>query len=373
MQLERRPNFGIWVEGKEHNKRQAVLGLLWGETPFGESLTTVTHLGGIDFKLGDDADLLPIVRQTTEKIAAWPTGRTLSQVNYVEKQFNGRFSDDAVRYLTLAWAVQTNRVEQQQFITKIIDNIDWLKTLDVWHVAEKIAQRLGWNNQRGVPETETAVLAMQILAAPRNDRWPGDLDIDSTFETLIDQLMNQVKKAYSLPNLEDDSTLRDGLITHIIPDCLRHRFQLWMPSTLPDIQLAEKYAKEHQLAHQLAHTVRQYTGANLPQSDINSIAMLLRAAFIREQPNFGHEVLVVCPSGMATAQLLVARLKARFPRLGTIKVISMRELNETRAATAALVISTTNLPSVIQDKTDVIQVHPMLRREDVEAITQWLA
>jgi mannitol operon transcriptional antiterminator len=146
-----------------------------------------------------------------------------------------------------------------------------------------------------------------------------------------------------------------------------------MPSTQPDIKLAEKYTKEHQLAHNLANTVKEFTGTSLPENDINSIAMLLRAAFIREQPNYEHQVLVVCPSGIATAQLLVARLKARFPRLGTIKVISMRELNEASAAAAALVISTTKLPSVIQEETDVIQIHPMLRPEDVEAITQWLA
>ena len=373
LRLERRPNFGIWVEGNEHKRRQATLGLLWGETPFGEPLTLITHSSGVVFTLGDDADLLPIVQQTVVKIQQWHTDRTLSQVAYVEKQFNGRFSDDAVRFLALAWAIQTNRIRQQHYISTIPISLDWLKTLVVWPVAEKIAKRLGWHSQRGVPEAETAVLAMHILSAPRNDRWPGDLDIDNTFTSLIDRLMIQIQKAYGLPTLRLDNTLQDGLVTHIIPACLRHRFQLWMPSSLLNTKLAEKYVVEHELAHQLAETVKQHTGAILPEDEINNIAMLLRAAFIRERPNRAQEVIVVCPSGMATAQLLVARLKSRFPRLGTIKVISLRELNETRAAAAELIITTAPLPSVIREKTDVIQVHPMLRPEDVEAITQWLA
>lgn len=373
VRLERRPNFGIWIESNEHQRRQALSGLLWGEIPFGEPLTRVTHNRGLVFTLSDDADLLPIVKQTAAKIDQWHSVRTLGQVSYVEKQFNGRFSDDAVRFLGLAWAIQTNRIFQQQYIVDMQTNLNWLKTLAVWPVAEKIASRLGWNDQRGVPESETAVLAMQILAAPRNERWPGDLYIDDTFTSLIDKLMIQIHEAYGLPTLQQDSTLQDGLISHIIPACLRHRFQLWMPASLPTIKLAEKYAVEHELSHQLAATVKQHTGAELPEGEINNIAMLLRAAFIRKRPLLTEEVLVVCPSGMATSQLLVARLKSRFPRLGTLKVTSLRELNETKAAAAELIITTATLPQLIQEKTDVIQVHPLLRPEDVEAITQWLA
>jgi len=373
MLLERRPNFGIWIEGSEHERRQATAGLLWGETPFDPPLTTITLSGSLIFALSNDAALLPIVQQTAERMQQWHINRALSQVGFAEAQFGGHFTDDAVRFLTLAWAIQTNRIMQHRFSDATPDTLNWLKTLAIWPVSLKIAQRLGWHNQRGVPESETAVLAMHILSAPRNERWPGDLDIDDTFSNLIDQLMIQVREAYDLPNLETDITLRDGFVTHIIPACLRHRFQLWIPSSLPTIKLAEKYAAEHRLAHQLSATVKQHTGAELPEGEINNIAMLLRAAFIRERPFRAQEVIIVCPSGMATAQLLVARLKARFPRLGTLNVVSLRELNAVRAKTADLIITTVPLPASVYGQRDVIQVHPMLQPEDVEAITQWLA
>ena len=68
------------------------------------------------------------------------------------------------------------------------------------------------------------------------------------------------------------------------------------------------------------------TTYDLPADEVNNLALLLRAAWIRERPHRESKVLVVCPSGMATAQLLVARLKARFPRLETLNVVSMREI-----------------------------------------------
>ena len=75
---------------------------------------------------------------------------------------------------------------------------------------------------------------------------------------------------------------------------------------------------------------------------------------------------------MATAQLLVARLEARFPRLGPLKVVSMRELNTERMAQADLIITTVPLAEEISEQIDVIQVHPLLLPEDVEAITEYL-
>jgi hypothetical protein len=83
-------------------------------------------------------------------------------------------------------------------------------------------------------------------------------------------------------------------------------------------------------------------------------------------------VLVVCPSGMATTQLLVARLRARLPRLGTFEVLSMRDLNAERIAFADLIISTVPLALPATAIVDVIQVHPMLKPEDIAMLTQWM-
>jgi mannitol operon transcriptional antiterminator len=75
---------------------------------------------------------------------------------------------------------------------------------------------------------------------------------------------------------------------------------------------------------------------------------------------------------MATAQLLVARLKARFPRLGSFKVISLRQLTRNTADQAEMIITTAPLPEELNNHDKVVQVHPMLMPEDIETITQWL-
>jgi mannitol operon transcriptional antiterminator len=173
--------------------------------------------------------------------------------------------------------------------------------------------------------------------------------------------------------MSNDLVLRDGLTNHIIPACLRQKFNIWMPFPYPDYTLSDKYTYEVESAEQLSEFIKRRTTYQLPKAEINNIAALLRAARIRLQPHLFRQVLVVCPGGMATAQLLQSRLEARFPRLGPLKVISMRELSEENIEPADLIISTFPLSDSIMRKIKVIQVHPLLLAEDVEAITRLLS
>jgi mannitol operon transcriptional antiterminator len=74
---------------------------------------------------------------------------------------------------------------------------------------------------------------------------------------------------------------------------------------------------------------------------------------------------------MATAQLLVARLKARFPYLKILDVLSVRELTPEKILAAQLIISTIPLDAY-KLGIHVIQVHPLLLPEDIDTITRWL-
>jgi mannitol operon transcriptional antiterminator len=370
--LQRRPNHGIWLVGNEQDVRQAIVALLWGTHPFEEPLMSMTHLHGLRFPLAADAQLLPLVAEANQLLPRWDAQRALSQVAYAETQLGGRFTDDTVLLLSLRLAVQMQRVQQKKLLASDTAMIRWLQELQVWPVAETICRRLFGGKTAVCPQPEIASIAAHLLAGERNGRWPGDLEIDSSFNNLIDSLMSHTATAYKLPHLSQDTALRDGLVSHIVPACLRQRFNIWTPAPHQPARLSERYSLEKKIAHELTQLIAQQTQAVLLENDVNNIALLLRAAYIREQPSQNRRVIVVCPSGMATAQLLVARLKARFARLGTLEVLSLREIKPHHLEAAQLLITTVPLPPHLTSHIPCIQVHPLLLPEDVEAITQWL-
>lgn len=372
LSIIRRPNYGIEVQADEALRQKVVSMLLWGNAPFGKPLTEITHSDGLVFTLEKDAALHPLVLACSQVLNRWQLKRVFSQIAYAEAQLGGRFTDDTFLHLALVFAIQTDRISKGYHLRLADDIINSLKGLPVWDVAKMLAMHLGWPLPVPWRNNDIAGVAMWLISAPRNENLPGDLELDEKFNGLIDDIMLRIDELYQSPAMSSDLVLRDGLTNHIIPACLRQKFNLWVPFPYPDYTLSDKYSFEVESAEQLSQFIKRQTTYQLPQAEINNIAALLRAARIRLQPHLFRQVLVVCPGGMATAQLLHSRLEARFPRLGPLKVISMRELTEENIEPADLIISTFPLSDSIMRKIKVIQVHPLLLAEDVEAITKML-
>jgi len=200
----------------------------------------------------------------------------------------------------------------------------------------------------------------------------GTIWLRISFHALIGRLLEHIADIYHVPELAHDRLLREGLEAHVLPACVRQRFALWAPPTDVIDTHTQRYAAERDVAQQLAADITGHTGMNLPEDALDDLVLLLRAAIFRVRPERARRVLVVCPSGMATTQLLIARLRARFSRLGSFEVLSMRDLSAERIASADLIITTIPLTLAPTPTVDVIQVHPMLHPEDIAALTQWM-
>lgn len=372
--LIRKPHFGIQVRGAEHNCQQALAELLWGETPFStDPVTEVTHSDGLKFNLQRDARLLPLVGEADRYLSGLQLRRTIGLVAKAEEQLGGRFTDDAVLHLALVFAIMSNRLQSGRHLNVEDALVTSLQTVKMWPVASYVASRLGRESNTAWRDPDIAGAAMEMMAAPRNDTFPGDLEGESHFSSLCQRLMEHISQSFGISKIKHDRTLQTGLLNNIVPACFRQRFNLWFPVALNNAGLPEKYEKEHTIAQDIATLVYQFTDVKLPKSEIDNLVVLLRAAFIRNRSYRFDRVFVICPSGMATAQLLVARLHARFPNLTNLEVISLRDLTPTLISSADLILTTVPLPRQYASNPKVIQVHPLLMPEDIEAITQFLS
>lgn len=371
--LVRKPNYGVLIEAPELNRQQALGALTWGEMPFGDPLAQMTYTDGLQFSLREDSLLLPLVLSANQIFKRWNTSRVVGIVALAEEQLGGRFSDEAVLHLSLALAILSERVASGYHLEIGDAILDWLRSLPIWTVARLLAKRLGWSPTRVWQTVDIAGIAMYLLSAPRNEIFPSDLERQSDELELIEALLARIATAFNQSTIRDDRTLRNGLVNHIIPACMRQRFGLWFPSLLEVAGFPEKFELEMELVRDLAGIVKQSIGIQLPENEIINLAMLLRAAQIRLSPYRFGKVIVICPSGMATAQLLVARLEARFPRLGTIEVVSLREITRDLVQSADLILSTVPLSKNIIQNSSFIQVHPLLLPEDINAITRFLS
>ena len=374
IRLIRKPHFGILVNGLEHNCQQTLAKLLWAEAVFShDPVTSISHSEGLTFNLQDDAQLLPLVEYVSAFLSSLHLRWAISLVAKAEEQLGGRFTDDAVLHLALIFAIRANRVKGGHHLVTNDQLLTSLKSTKMWPVATYVAIRLGRESNSTWKPADMAGITMEMMAAPRNDTFPGELERESDFSALSERLMEHISQSFGISKLKHDRTLQNGLLNNIVPACFRQRYNLWFPVALNNAGLPEKYAQENSVAKEISILVREYTGVELPQSEVNNLVVLLRAAFIRNRAYRFDRVFVICPSGMATAQLLVARLHARFPNLSNLEVISLRDLSPNLVSSADLILTTVPLPRQYANHEKVIQVHPLLMPEDIEAITQFLS
>ena len=372
--LIRKPHFGIQISGVEHNCQQALAELLWGETPLSnDPVTIISHSDGLKFNLQGDAQLLPLVGEINRYLASLPIHRAIGLVAKAEEQLGGRFTDDAVLHLALVFAIMARRIQSRNHLDVDSKLLTYLQSTKMWPIASYVAGKLGREANSMWKPGDIAGIAMEMMATPRNDVFPGELERESDFSTLIEHLTEHISQAFGISKIRHDRTLQNGLLNNIVPACFRQRFNLWYPAALNNASLPEKYEKEHAVAGEVSELVHEFTGVTLPQSEINNLVVLLRAAFIRNRSYRFDHVIIICPSGMATAQLLVARLHARFPNLRNLEVVSLRDLTPSLISSSDLILTTIPLPRQYTNNPKVIQVHPLLKPEDIEAITQFLS
>lgn len=370
--IARRQNRGWWVEGAELARRQALTALLWGGLPCERPVTQIGPGPHIAFALAGDAALLPIITTVNRLLQTFDLAAAQAEVAAVETELGGQFAEEAFAWLTLALAIQLQRVASGQSVTWDMERHRWVQGQPVWPFVLRLAARRWAALAPAEREAEAAVLATHLCAAPREELWRVALPADAALNALLAALMRQIAEHYALPELARDTLLRVGLEAHILPACVRQRFGLWTPSHLPEAQVEHDQAERGLIAG-LSATMAAALGAALPLDAEYELVLLLRAALVRVRPERARRVLVVCPSGMATTQLLVARLRARLPRLGSYEVLPLRSLTPQRAAEVDLIISTVPLPNSDRLPVMVIQVHPSLRSEDIATLMQWMA
>jgi mannitol operon transcriptional antiterminator len=371
VQLRSKPNVGVQCQAEEAQLRQALCALLWQISAQPAPLIRLTHTEGLVLDRESDRALLPLLADVFALLRKLDTRMALALVANAEAELGGRYVDDGVLYLALTFAVQGMRMAQAQPISLAAPMVKLISVTQAWSAAQELAQRLAWQQRAEANQMETAWACAHLLCAPRNERWRNDALTDLGNARLISSLAETAAEHADCPRLMRDPVFRDGLTNVVVPACLRQRFGL-AQSPLQHDDPGQLESHEQRATDAVVTHIRREVGIALPAADAASIALLIRAALTREQQTKRREVIVVCPSGMATAQLLVARLKVYFPRFRDCRVVSLRELNNVQFEPRQLVISTLPLPEHICKRATVIQVSPLLAPADVERITRAL-
>ena len=183
---------------------------------------------------------------------------------------------------------------------------------------------------------------------------------------LLDQVM-RIASEHLHVSLKDDLELKRGLSLHLGRLNIRLRHGLPIHNPLRD-EVRARYPDVHAVGKKIAALLEHELGLPIDDDEVCFIVMYLAGALERARLRPVRRALVVCPSGMATAWVLVSRIQAEFPELELVEVLSERGYEALNHDEFDLVISTiclemTNAPVVV--------VNPLLSASDVAKVAQY--
>ncbi|MDK2982342.1 MAG: mannitol operon transcriptional activator [Chloroflexota bacterium] len=372
IRLERKQNYGISIICTEKQRQQVLLSLIWGKSPFSPSVFEVSYQKGLIFSLAEDIHSTPLVKDIDDFLHLFDMKRIFNKVIYIEDSLGGRFTDEAVLYLALVFSVLLARMKMGEHIRVEPAELAKFKDTQEWRAAERMVTNLDSYEAPLWDQGDIAYVVMHIYSSPLLENWVSDLERVDGYKPLFEELLVTINSLYQIDGLTEDPTLREGIINYLVPVFNQHAYGLWFPKANVDLSSIDECEAEYALVDRLADIIHKRTTIALEDEDKDMLVAFLRAAYIRLRSYQFSNVLLVCPSGMATAQLLTARLKTRFPHLGKLTVVSFRELDAEKVATADLIITLMPLAEDFGKDKPIIQVSPQLLQCDIDAITAFL-
>lgn len=194
----------------------------------------------------------------------------------------------------------------------------------------------------------------QQLVANRFENLPED----KTDKLMINRLITKVSESLKI-DFSIDKKLEEQLRHHIPPMIYRLRSH-----NKTENPFTTQIKNEFSLTFNVIWVALSDYQAELAfnEDEIAFLTMYFQAAIERAKLN--RKILVVCPMGIATSELLINRIKNVLPSLDSLEVASVAELENLELTEYDLIISTVQLRL---DK-KVIVVSPFLTEEDIEKI-----
>lgn len=352
--LVRRPGIGISAVGPEITIRQAMVQLILESVP--DEVLRELCAGGAGEAVQARVRIPAGIREYLATLPLQASWRVVedTEIAWTLAQGNSEL------VFSLYLAVSAVRLQADKRISMETGQQRSLTDHPVSGTARAVSDTFAQALDLELSEQEVAGVTEYLLGLATLTE---QVDAGAAVEVLLDVMLTTAASLLH-PSLAVDTELRRGLSMHL--DRLAVRLRYGLPVHNPLLrEVADRYPEVFVVAKQLGELIADDLGKPISEDEVGYITMYLSGAMERSRLRPRLRVLVVCPSGMATAWVLVSRLKAEFPEFEISQVVAAREYTNMVVDEFELVVSTVPLePAGVP----IVVVNPLLPTDDVRQI-----
>ncbi|MDN6641209.1 MAG: BglG family transcription antiterminator, partial [Tetragenococcus sp.] len=350
LSLEQKPNYGIRITGNEMEIRFCI------------SEYVFNHKSNFIDQSNELIEILP------KEELVWIRDSILSNL----RKYSIVITDISLNNLITHIAIACKRIREKESIEIVQEELGEIAKKKEYTVAREIVKEIEQKLNVSFSKNEIAYLAIHLQGTKKMHSNSEMNEIESYLENdiqlLTREILQKMDNVYSL-NLSEDNELILSLSLHLEPAINRYKYQMNLRNPLLD-EIKNKYLFSYEAALTVAaEVIKKRLGITIDENEIGYIALHFEAALERNKQDRKSKkrCLIVCASGLGTAQLLLLKLKERFyDELNVVGTTEYYNLRNQDFNHLDLIISTIPIPDKLP--IPVIQVSTLLGKQDVNKI-----
>lgn len=339
IQIEKKPNYGIKVKGREFDIRQCMMDV---------------------FVKKDGLEGIGRQRQTEEI-------QTLGRMVYQGIQKYGiEFSEIAYNDFVEHIYIALRRIRQQQFVE--LEEIPQIGEVERRFI-EELVEQIETCYTITFPKKEKDYLAVQLAGkqvakngGTANVNFVIQSELDELVEKMLEMLYREVQIDFR-GNLE----LRMALNRYLVPLSIRLKYHIFLRNPMLE-EIKSNYIFAYTIATQSSAVLKEYYGCEISEDEIGELAEIFELALEQrnnEKPKFS--ILIVCASGKSSSQLLKYRYSQEFKEyIQDIYVCNLYEVEDFAFEKIDYIFAT--VPITCPVPVPILEVSSFLKETDVAAV-----
>ncbi|MHC5228535.1 BglG family transcription antiterminator [Enterococcus sp. LJL99] len=174
--------------------------------------------------------------------------------------------------------------------------------------------------------------------------------LKETIETFIHQMSLLINL-----DLSQDDDLFNSLLSHIAPMIFRLNMGVSIKNPLKK-QIVAQYSTMFNIVKYSVHLLEEVFEVEIPDDETSFLTIHFQLAF--EKINSTKHILVVCPNGLGTSQLIYQRIKQTLSTNNVIEKLDFNEFESKNLSGVDLIISAVKLPEQTTVPVSYVSVLP---------------
>lgn len=290
-----------------------------------------------------------------------------------EEKFNYILSDVSFKGLLIHLAISIKRFQDGKKVIFNRKDLNLMKKKNEWGIANYLAKKIENKFNIIFDDAEIGYIMMHLIGA----KFQNDIETEKFSEKYLKRLdyklfeilcaaIDDVAKMTGY-KFSEDKKLFTGLFLHLRPAINRLKYAIKL-----DNPFLEDIKKECSIAFEIAisfcERLNKFYKINFNEDEIGYVAIHFGASIerLKYYDKSKKKAVIVCATGIGTAQLLAARFTKLFPDVELIKVLPViKAKNALKDLLPDIVLST--VPLEIEG-TIVVNVSPFLDKEEINKI-----